>query len=78
MNHSNIDLFYKAVCKLDRFSEERFIYDAYFYAERKVSIWQVQYELEDLNDDDKISFTVEMYCYAILSGKAIPLEVSIK
>jgi len=73
-----IELFYNAIIFLDDFTEERFIYDAYFYAEKRVSIWQVKYELEDLIEKEKLSYTVEMYCYAVLSQKAIPLERSIK
>jgi len=69
----NIDIFSLAVNRLKTQTEERFVYDAYFYAEERVSIWQVKHELEDLHFENKISNVVEEYCFAVLSNKAKPL-----
>ena len=56
---------------------ERYIYDAYFYYEKKISLSQVSMIIGDLHflgeTDDEL---VEDYTYEVLTEKAIPLHMT--
>jgi hypothetical protein len=57
-----------------KISDERFIYDAYIYAQHYGNeydlAFQVRDDIDDLLEYDKLSDEVEDYCLAILSAKS--------
>lgn len=69
-----IDLFEKARKLLGTKSDKRFIYDALCYAEKRVSLLEVERQYNNLLHHDTMSDELEDYCLAVLNGKARPLQ----
>jgi len=70
----NIDLFEMARTKLiHKPTDERFIYDATCWAEKRVPIFMVKHYYDDLLNNDTMPDFLQDYCIAVLNG-AKPLN----